>query len=162
MNAEQKIAKWANLIEKSSYEEEVNSAVVFYDKARQILNNLQEELNETYGAWDDVDDVEMLDGIVDMKFVLQQLVLAAKEYGLDVDGGLNCVCDNNLLKFTQDIETAKLWLAGLQEKHPTVEMEIREKDVDGEHWYFIVRVKDGKIMKQASHPRVDLTKFVNV
>lgn len=120
------------------------------------LERLQEELDETVAAVNELDELETLDGLVDMQVVLEGVIFLA---GMEEqqEEAFDRVMDNNDLKYTHDYEEAILSVEfmGVDNFH------IQEyTDSNNRSFYSVHRNKDNKICKLLNHPRVDLSDLV--
>lgn len=118
------------------------------------LKRLDEEMKETIKALEDKDIVEVLDGLVDLKVVLDGAFFLSN---LPIEEAFEEVMDNNDLKYTTDYGEAYDAL----EHHGIEHFNIQEAvSKDGTIFYSVHRNSDNKICKLLDHPRVDLTRFV--
>ncbi|AEJ81329.1 phosphoribosyl-ATP pyrophosphohydrolase [Erwinia phage Rouille] len=118
---------------------------------------MMEELKETIQAIRERDALGLIDGQVDMDFVLQGFTYLSQ---LDHETGLKRVCDNNDLKITEDAGTALRWLDEHNEKDPQTACEVVGTEVNGKVYYTVHRLSDNKIMKPVNHPTVTLYDLV--
>lgn len=117
------------------------------------LSRLQEELNETRRALYLKDYQEVLDGLVDLKVVLE-----GAEYlsNLPVEAAFDMVMDNNDLKITKSIQLAIDTLEVLgKDEHSVVTAEFPTDS--GDVHFSVHRDLDSKICKLNDHPKVDLS-----
>jgi len=127
----------------------------------QIVVQLEEELGELIDANEDVDQLETLDAVVDMLYVLAQAVLSLEDAGYNVVGALSEVCANNADKFTTDYKEAEQRCfdinLGVKEEDA---VEVAGATIGDKVYYFSRRVRDQKVVKPVGHPRVDLSGFL--
>jgi phosphoribosyl-ATP pyrophosphohydrolase len=107
------------------------------------LSFISEELDETWKATEDNDNVELLDGACDLFVTVAGLLTKLEIAGFDVDRALYRVCQNNLSKFPKLEGAYKLCPDGAS---------ITNK---GSRAVF-KRISDGKIMKPTNFVPVTL------
>lgn len=118
------------------------------------LKRINEEMQETVEALKEDDIVEVLDGLVDLKVVLEGAFFLSN---LPIEEAFNEVMDNNDLKFTTNYDEAYDALM----HHGAELFNIQEVEVDEEtSFYSLHRNSDNKICKLINHPRVDLKHFM--
>lgn len=142
--------------------EQLESEIVAcFDVLDQLKGNALEEAVELADAIDAVDLLEVLDGAIDIKYVNDQVLLALKNVGVDVDGAWDEVCDNNDIKFTLSYTEAEQWCfdRNLISKEEDA-VEVVGVTIDDKVWWSLRRLSDGKVVKRVDHPRVDLRKFI--
>lgn len=114
---------------------------------------LQEELDELKRAIRLRDTVEVLDGQVDIDFVLQGFTYLSQ---FDHDKSLERVSDNNDLKLTKSFHQGMIWLEEHGEANPTEHFILLATEFDGEVFYSVHRESDNKVIKPLDHPAVNL------
>lgn len=120
------------------------------------LKRLQEELNETVDAVEEGDELEVLDGLVDLQVVLDGAVFLS---GLKAEEAFDAVMDNNDLKYTQSYDEA----FDAVQHYGSDKFNIQEYvDEEGVSYYSVHRNSDNKICKLLEHPKVDLSEFLEV
>lgn len=120
------------------------------------LERLQEELDETKVAVEQGDELETLDGLVDIRVVLDGAVFLSR---LSVDEAFDAVMDNNDLKYTQNYDEA----FDAVQHYGADKFNIQEwVDKDDISYFSVHRNSDNKICKLLDHPKVDLTEFLEV
>ena len=147
-----------------------NQAPVIGSALRQTMllqqcERIQEELNETIKAITESDELELLDGLVDMRVVLEGAVYLS---GLDADSAFEAVMDNNNEKYTTNLSFAERSVESLgDDTHEIQEYkELTDPDEDGYQFnvglptYSVHRLSDNKICKLLNHPKVDLSEFL--
>lgn len=150
-STQERVTEWNRIAGK---EAPLKGSLVWYEVIRKQAERLQEEVTELLD--DGINDRnlnEILDATVDIDYVLKGLISMLQ---MDVEGAVEAVCDNNDLKFLDNHQDALVNLAYWESR--------------GEHCYIhndvltgkfaIKRVSDDKVMKPASHPKVDLTEFL--
>lgn len=139
----------------------LNAAKRFSPEYWKTLENqaerMMEELKETIQAIRERDALGLIDGQVDMDFVLRGFTYLSQ---FDHEAALNRVCDNNDLKITTDAGTALRWLDEHSEKDPQTAYEIVSTEVNGVTHYSVHRLSDNKVIKPLNHPTVTLYDLV--
>lgn len=121
------------------------------------LARIQEELNETIAAVNEEDELEVLDGLVDLQVVLEG---AAFLSGLPVEKAFDLVMDNNDLKYTVNYEEAyDAWVHMGVDKFNIQEYSTISGALNysGMPVFSVHRNYDNKICKLLNHPKVDLS-----
>lgn len=123
------------------------------------FKRIVEEVIETSDALKDGDWKEILDGVCDITYTLFYFIELLKAEGVDVEGALEAVCDNNDQKYTESLTLVQ-------------ESLIRQMEVSGEAcyigrhyyenelYYCIKRAEDDKVMKLKYHQSPDLIKYL--
>lgn len=120
------------------------------------LKRLQEELDETVKAVEEEDELEVLDGLVDLQVVLDGSVFLS---GLAAGKAFDAVMDNNDLKYTQNYDEA----FDAVQHYGADKFNIQEYvDADDVSYFSVHRNSDNKICKLLDHPKVDLAEFLEV
>lgn len=123
------------------------------DIQRQI-SLISEELKETIEGFESNSAVEVLDGTIDILVVTLGLLQKLQYAGVDIEGALSAVAENNLSKFTEDPDVASLTVASYQRKGEAVYVtDFGAKKV-------IKRLSDDKVMKPIDFKSVELDKFI--
>ena len=119
------------------------------------LARLQEELDETIKAVNEMDELETLDGLTDIQVVLEGAVFLSD---LPVDEAFDMVMDNNDLKHTLDYNEAyeTVILMGPDKFHVQESVMIEQGMTNPVIYYSVHRYLDNKVCKLLNHPRVDL------
>ena len=115
---------------------------------------ITEELKETVEGLQANSVVEVLDGTVDILVVTLGLLQKLQYAGVNIDGALSAVAENNLSKFTKSEEIANLSVASYEKKGEKVYV-TKFGDL-----YIIKRLSDDKVMKPIDFKSVELTSFV--
>lgn len=123
------------------------------------LERIQEELKETFKAHSEKDDVEILDGAVDILVTAVGLVQLLARTETDVFGAMREVARNNLMKFTEVLSKAEETRDHYKAKGEDCEVHVAYTDDKGSV-YAVLRKSDGKLLKPVNHPRVELSKYL--
>ena len=123
------------------------------------LLRIQEELKETFKAHSEKDDVEILDGAVDILVTAVGLIQLLSRTETDVLGAMQEVARNNLMKFTEVLPKAEETRDYYKSKGEDCEVHTVYTDDKGTI-YAVLRKSDGKLMKPINHPRVELSKYL--
>ncbi len=130
------------------------------DRKQILLNQLariEEEVQETKDAILAEDNVEILDGLVDIRVVTEGLGYLAR---LDAEEAFTVIMQNNNLKFTdikEFAEASRIMLDPLNEGTH----EVQERYQEGITFYSVHRKADNKICKLLRHPRPDISGLVS-
>ena len=119
---------------------------------------IAEECQEMQDAMEAQDITEMMDAVMDIKFLNTYLEYLLECYGCNVKGAWESVCANNLGKTTPSYTYAQMSLDKLEEAG--TECYIDCIVFEGETVYTVKRKSDSKVMKLMNHVRPDLEKFV--
>jgi rhamnose utilization protein RhaD (predicted bifunctional aldolase and dehydrogenase) len=111
------------------------------------LNLFQEEYLETVQAFDNKDNIELLDGAVDMLIIAFGMIAKLEVAGFDVATAIDRVVANNLSKFTR-----KGGAVAYNAEYVAKTNEIYN--------LIVVKNKDGKIMKPSNFVPVVLDDLV--
>ena len=123
------------------------------------LLRIREELKETIKAHSEKDDVEILDGAVDILVTAMGLVQLLSRTETDVLGAMREVARNNLMKFTEVLAAAEETRAYYKAKGEDCEVHTVYTDDKGSI-YAVLRKSDNKLLKPINHPRVELSKYL--
>lgn len=135
------------------------SPTVMYQLIEGQLLRIQEELKETFKAHSEKDDVEILDGAVDILVTAVGLIQLLSRTGTDVGGAMREVARNNLMKFIEVLSEAEETRDYYKSKGEDCEVHTAYTDDKGSI-YAVLRKSDGKLMKPINHPRVELSKYL--
>lgn len=130
----------------------------FVDSVYSQLLRVEEELKETKDALHNEDSVEVLDGAIDLLFVVAGLLRILERSGYNTTEAMKRVGDNNLHKFFNEVFSAirtKSFHCDNGQKSL-----VHKVDVDGETYYVVKRVEDSKVMKPKGFEGVDLTDLI--
>lgn len=119
---------------------------------------VHEEVQETIGASKDTDLLETLDGVCDVLYTGLRLAQLLENRGVQVWSALKKVCENNDLKYTRSLATATQWLEDLSATKPF--LAIHEYEGNAGTYYCVKDTQTGKVIKPVSHPKVDLSVYV--
>lgn len=126
------------------------------DKAKRLL----EEAQELVAGAEIKDGVEVLDGVLDVRFVLEQLFNDLSHYGFHTTDAWEDVCDNNDLKTSNN----KDWMVRQMALHTQRDGErkyyVDANEFDGQLWYCLKRFSDNKVSKPVDFERVELAQYV--
>jgi hypothetical protein len=111
------------------------------------LDLMQEEYLETVTAFDNKDNVELLDGAVDMLVIAFGLIAKLEVAGFDVATAIDRVVANNLSKFTRKGEAISYNFDYVSKLNKIYNLTV-------------VKNKDGKIMKPSNFVPVILNDLV--
>lgn len=124
------------------------------------LLRIQEELKETFQAHSEKDDVEILDGAVDILVTAVGLVQLLSRTGTDVFGAMEEVTRNNLMKCTDVLSEAEETRDYYKANGEDCEVRTVYTDDKGSI-YGVLRKSDDKLLKPINHPRVELSKYLS-
>lgn len=128
----------------------------FWKDVENQAERVLEEAKELYAAVKARDLVETLDGYCDV-FVTNTFVgemLSAS--GVDIDGALHAVCQNNLSKIPKDIFRAAESAEMYGESYAVVDRVV----VNGEEYFPVKRREDDKLLKPKYYHKVHLNDFI--
>lgn len=117
---------------------------------------IQEELDETREAVVDGDLTEFVDGIADVLVTVFGLLGMSERLGVDQEGALDAICDQNLTKFPMN----RVEAIASAEYHQSQGV---NTDVTyyNEYGRYVIRNDDtGKILKPENFPKIDLSKYI--
>lgn len=120
-----------------------------------------EEAQETLDATIDEDLLEILDGVCDVDYTNAYLKVLLEQKGVDVDGAMQAVIENNKLKLKLTYEEASALAEHFDERGEPCYVTKTEGFGELRDCRFAVqRVSDNKVMKPLDHPKVDLTEYL--
>lgn len=127
-----------------------------WEQKKNQLARVLEEVKETITAVENKDKLELLDGFCDILYTALYLGEMLKADGIDVQGAMEEVCENNLSKFTLSYEFARKssWLY----ENSGVEVYLSQDEETG--YFSVKRISDDKVMKLINHQSPDLKKFI--
>ena len=132
----------------------------FWDDVRNQSERVKEESVETLDASIDEDLLALIDGTADNMVTAIGLYQRLQMCGVDIDGALADVCENNLSKFHIDPEEANKTLKHYEEQG--VDVFVRHIALeDGLQYYVVLRKSDNKVLKPHDYVGVDLQKYVD-
>lgn len=132
----------------------------FYDKLRNQLKLIQDEVDELRESLSYKDNPEILKEVIDVAVTVAGFIGVLRAAGFQVSGGMEDVCDNNLSKILDNQEEAESSVEVF--KNQGIETYIEESIYEGEAYYAVRRKGDGKILKPVSYKKVTLEKYVPV
>jgi|DEB19_MinimDraft_2_1074335.scaffolds.fasta_scaffold60931_1 hypothetical protein len=116
---------------------------------------IREESTETVDGLYKDSPVEVLDGAIDTLYVTLGLLQKLESLGMDVQGAMQRVALDNLLKFPKDYHEAVL--TGLLYKEKEVDTVVTYSD---DYNVYIIRDVNNKIRKPANFKATDLNSYV--
>ena len=126
------------------------------DKAERLVEEAQEMLDACKAK----DGVKLLDGLLDVRFVFEQLLNDMQHYGFKTVESFEDVCDNNDLKTSTNFN----WIAMQQALHTQRDgvknYYIDSNEFDVQLWHCLKRFNDNKVSKPVDHPTVELDMYV--
>lgn len=148
---QERVTEWNRIAGKVA---PLRGTVEWFEVIRKQAERIQEEVTELLEDGIAEENLnEILDATVDIDYTLKGLVSMLQ---MDVEGAVNAVCDNNDLKFLDNHEEALHHLAYWEAKQEHCYIHN-----DAETGKFVIkRVLDDKVMKPASHPKVNLSQFI--
>lgn len=132
----------------------------FYERLKVQLKLLQDEVEEAVEAVENADNPEVLKEAIDVGVVWMGMMGILRAAGLNIQQGMEDVCENNLSKILDDEEEAKKSIAALEDQG--VEAYIEEVFYMGETYYAVRRKSDSKILKPYNYKKVTLEHCVPV
>ena len=114
---------------------------------------------------EEVDQVQMLDGLADTAYTMYWNALA---FGLPLEEGFDLVCDNNLEKFVrldswkngERFLDKEEWHCNREITWPNEVASVQVINVSGTH-FAVGKDKSGKVRKPSSYKSVDLAPLLN-
>lgn len=128
----------------------------FWSDIENQIGLVLEETTEMYNAVKDRNLVEVLDGYCDVFVTNTYVGEMLQAAGIDAEGGLHAVCQNNLSKIPKDIfhaaESAEMYGEGY--------VYVDRAVVNGEEYFPVKRREDNKLLKPKHYHKVHLDDFV--
>ena len=118
---------------------------------------LIEEVLEMKEAVKGKDWISILDAHADIRFVRDYLDDLCQSAGLNTSKAFRKVCENNAQKYSTSKELVLQWQAEKAISHPEIETYVAETEYEGETYYTLRRVDNGKVVKHNNFESVDLT-----
>ena len=115
-----------------------------------------EEVNELEDACSEEDLLEVLDAVMDIKYLNTYLEHLLEAYGCKTKLAWETVCSNNAQKITNSLSYAKQ-SKGHREYEIGEECYVDETIFEGEQMFTVKRCSDNKVMKLLNHERPDLS-----
>ena len=134
------------------------SGQAFKTTKQDIENQLKliyEEVGETRDAIRDNDVVGTLDGLVDTLYVTLGALQKLSNLGVDVNGALRQVAEDNLSKFTDEEDIANNSMQDYFEKGTKVRTEYNAK-----YRVFAIKDENDKVRKPLDFVSTELSKYV--
>ena len=134
------------------------SGQAFKTTKQDIENQLKliyEEVGETRDAIRDNNVVGTLDGLVDTLYVTLGALQKLKNLGVDTDGAMRQVAEDNLSKFTDEEEIANNSMRDYFEKGTKVRTEYNAK-----YRVFVIKDENDKVRKPLDFVSTELSKYV--
>lgn len=150
----EEVALWNKRCGKSP---EPVGTIAYWKAIKDQRDRITEELRELNEAIEAKDIQEVVDAGCDLDVVVSGLNYLS---GADYSGALGAILENNDLKYTRVKSNAEL--QALVYDEAGLDVYVNEADYCNgwDKAYCIRRVSDGKVMKFAGHPKVDLAPFV--
>lgn len=153
-------------ISKKELINELNPFVVDRKDGKKGL--LTEEVQELLEALEKGDILEVTDAVVDIQYYVYQMISWLEIAGIDFNGAMNAVCDNNDSKYTTSKELAWQWAEDYRFKgyHYDVnivgiESYLDEYACNDEYTtYYCLKDSEGKVKKPIDFIPVDLSSFI--
>lgn len=114
---------------------------------------IMEEAKELLKATEEQNELEILDGAVDVLVTSLRLISLLKDK-YDLMGAAKTVMENNHLKYTQDLDETMF-----DEKWSVAGTKVIYTKVNDQH-YYCLKDENGKIRKWNGFPKVDLSQFL--
>ena len=131
----------------------------FWKQVRAQAEIHLEEAQEMLDAAINEDLQELLDGSMDCWFVREYMDDILEANGIDVKLAKQMVCDNNLSKFTTNPTVVEQSVQKLINSGNPVN--VGAVSYDGELFYALRRIPDGKVMKPITHVAPELDKCIS-
>lgn len=134
------------------------SGQAFKTTKQDIENQLKliyEEVGETREAIRDNDVVGTLDGLADTLYVTLGALQKLSNLGVDVNGAMRQVAEDNLSKFTDEEEIANNSMQDYFEKGTKVRTEYNSK-----YRVFVIKDESDKVRKPLDFVSTDLSNYV--
>lgn len=118
--------------------------------ARLYIKLIEEEFQELMEAWKDTNFTEIVDGAIDLKWVLDGLMLMLQ---VDIEKAEETVATSNFSKFTDDEAIAKGSVKGyMNSGTPAYYDRVAH---EGKTLYIVRRSSDDKILKPSTYRKPD-------
>jgi len=116
---------------------------------------IKEEVKETNDAFEADNIVGVLDGCIDTLFVTLGLLQKLKNLGIDTEGAMKQVAEDNLSKFPSSYQVALESSSEYLHKYIDVSVEQNE-----EHQVYVLKDQNDKVRKPKGFVGTDLSKYV--
>ena len=142
---------------------DITSKEIFFEEVGKLIPLLQEEVDELKESYNLRYVQGVVDDVVDIEVYLIQLQSLVERLGCNLLAARTAVTENNSLKYTPSFELASKWLdehaASCNKFGGTLPYYIAKNEYDGETYYCLKRLKDGKVSKYCGFPKVDLDDY---
>lgn len=128
-----------------------------YKAVQNQLERVKEELEETFEALENKDNLGLIDGVCDQLVVVLDLIAKLEALGYNVLDGLLVVTENNMSKFTKERIVAEYTQRHYEEELDTPCVIVHNEE---HKLYGIRRIEDGKLLKPINYVPVDLKEFL--
>jgi len=118
---------------------------------------MKEEVKETNDAFEVDDIVGVLDGCIDTLYVTLGLLQKLKNLGVDTEGAMKQVAEDNLSKFPSSLQEAIESVAEYLDKDIYVNLEQNK-----EHQVYVLKDQNDKVRKPKGFVGTELSKYVPV
>ena len=125
------------------------------DDIENQIKLMKEEVNETAYDFSFDDLVGVLDGCIDTLYVTLGLLQKLKNLGVDTDGAMKQVAEDNLSKFPSSLQEAIDSIIAYQNQGANVSMEQNK-----EHQVYVLKDQNDKVRKPKGFVGTDLSKYV--
>jgi len=116
---------------------------------------MEEEVKETFNDFEANDLVGVLDGCIDTLYVTLGLLQKLKNLGVDTEGAMKQVAEDNLSKFPSSLQEAIDSIISYQNQGTNVNME-----QNTEHRVYVLKDQNDKVRKPKGFVGTDLSKYV--
>ena len=116
---------------------------------------MEEEVKETFNDFEANNIVGVLDGCIDTLYVTLGLLQKLKNLGVDTDGAMKQVAEDNLSKFPSSLQEAIDSIIIYQNQGTNVSMEQNK-----EHRVYVLKDQNDKVRKPLGFVGTDLSKYV--
>lgn len=128
-----------------------------YKAVQNQLERVKEELEETFEALENKDNIGLIDGVCDQLVVVLDLIAKLEALGYNVLDGLLAVTENNASKFTKERIVAEYTQRHYEEELDTPCTIVYNEE---HRLYGIKRLCDLKLLKPINYVSVDLKEFL--
>lgn len=125
------------------------------DDIKNQIDLMEEEVKETFNDFEANDLVGVLDGCIDTLYVTLGLLQKLKNLGVDTDGAMKQVSEDNLSKFPSSLLEAVDSIIYYQDQGTHVNMEQNK-----EHRVYVLKDQNDKVRKPKGFVGTDLSKYV--
>ena len=125
------------------------------DDIKNQIALMEEEVKETFDDFEAKDLVGVLDGCIDTIYVTLGLLQKLKNLGVDTDGAMKQVAEDNLSKFPSSLQEAIDSIISYQNQGDNVSMKQNK-----EHRVYVLKDQNDKVRKPKGFVGTDLSKYV--